>query len=231
MLKAWEDLPLELQSEEVRPYYDILAKKKGTLLLKRIFDIILAFFILIFLSPLFVIIALVIKIDSPGPVFFRQVRITQYGREFRIFKFRTMVVSAEKLGNQITVSNDMRITKIGLFLRKGRLDEIPQLFNILIGDMSFVGPRPEVPKFVQQYTRDMMATLLLPAGVTSLASILYKDEALLLSKASDVDKVYVQEILPEKMKYNLDAIKNFSFYSDIKMMFITLLSILGVSKY
>ena len=157
---------------------------------------------------------------------FRQVRITTGGKEFRIFKFRTMVTDAEKLGTQVTVGQDPRITGSGRFLRKLRLDEVPQLFNVLAGDMSFVGTRPEVPRYVEQYTPEMWATLLLPAGITSEASIRYKDEDVLLNGAEDVDRVYVEQVLPEKMKYNLNYLREFSFWKDIAIMFETVIAVL-----
>lgn len=226
ILKKWEELPKELQTEEVKPYYEILQKKKLSLILKRIFDIVVSLIMLIILLPLFIILGIAIKIDSKGPAFFRQERITQYGRTFRIFKFRTMVNNAEKLGTQVTVGNDSRITRVGSFIRNCRLDEISQLLNILTGDMTFVGTRPEVKKYVVHYTKEMMATLLLPAGVTSLASIYYKDEAELLEKSNNPDKTYVEEILPEKMKYNLQSIEKFNFLEDIKIMFMTVLAVI-----
>ena len=220
-LRKWEDLPKEMQLEEVKPYYDSLQKKKVSLFFKRLFDIVVSLILLIILSPLFLIIAIAIKLDSKGPVFFRQVRVTQYCKEFRIFKFRTMVNDAEKIGSQVTVNHDSRITKVGSFIRDSRLDEIPQLLNVLTGDMSFVGTRPEVIKYVNAYTPEMMATLLLPAGVTSLTSIEYKDESTLLSKSNKVDQTYINEILPGKMKYNLEGILEFNFISDIKLMLMT----------
>lgn len=225
-LKKWEELPKEFQTEEVKKYYDILNKKKGSLFLKRVFDVIVSLIMLIILLPVFIILGIAIKVDSKGPVFFRQERITQYGRTFRIFKFRTMVNNAEKLGTQVTVGNDSRITRVGSFIRNCRLDEISQLLNILTGDMTFVGTRPEVKKYVDCYTKEMMATLLLPAGVTSLASIYYKDEAELLEKSEDPDKTYIEEILPEKMKYNLQSIEKFNFIEDIKIMFMTALAVI-----
>ena len=226
ILKKWEELPEEFQTEEVKKYYDILSKKKGSLFLKRVFDVIVSLIMLIILLPVFIILGIAIKIDSKGPVFFRQERITQYGRTFRIFKFRTMVNNAEKLGTQVTVGNDSRITRVGSFIRNCRLDEISQLLNILTGDMTFVGTRPEVKKYVDHYTQEMMATLLLPAGVTSLASIYYKDEAELLEKSENPDKTYIEEILPEKMKYNLQSIEKFNFIEDIKIMLMTALAVI-----
>lgn len=226
ILKKWEELPKEFQTEEVKKYYDILSKKKGSLFLKRVFDVIVSLIMLIILLPVFIILGIAIKIDSKGSVFFRQERITQYGRTFRIFKFRTMVNDAEKLGTQVTVGNDSRITRVGSFIRNCRLDEISQLLNILTGDMTFVGTRPEVKKYVDYYTKEMMATLLLPAGVTSLASIYYKDEAELLEKSENPDKTYIEEILPEKMKYNLQSIEKFNFIEDIKIMFMTAFAVI-----
>lgn len=226
ILKAWDDLPEKIKREEVRPYYEILIERKASLILKRVLDIVVALTMLILLSPVFLVLAVAIKIDSKGPVFFRQLRVTQYGKEFRIYKFRTMVANAEKMGTQVTVENDNRITKVGNFIRDYRLDEIPQLLNVLNGTMSFVGTRPEVSKYVKEYTPEMYATLLLPAGITSLASIKYKDEAELLSGALDPDKIYIEKVLPEKMKYNLQAIKKFSFWGDIKLMFMTLRAVI-----
>lgn len=201
-------------------------KKKFSLALKRIFDIVVSAILLVLLSPLLMIISILIVTDSKGGVFYRQERVTQYGRVFRIFKFRTMVANADKIGTQVTVSNDSRITKIGSKLRNCRLDELPQLFNIFLGDMTFVGTRPESVHYVKHYTPEMMATLLLPAGVTSEASILYKDEAELLDQADDVDKVYIEKILPEKMKYNLESINKFSFIREIGTMVRTVVAVI-----
>lgn len=226
ILCKWEQLPQQLQTEEVRPYYELLRKKRLSLFWKRAFDIIVSALMLLVLSPVFLILAIAIKLDSPGPVFYRQVRVTQYGKEFRIFKFRSMVQNADK-GSLVTVGNDSRITRVGKLIRKCRLDEICQLIDILRGTMTFVGTRPEVPKYVNAYTPKMMPTLLLPAGVTSLASIYYKDEDALLEGAEDVDKVYIEKVLPEKMYFNLKAIEKFSFFGDIKVMFMTVFAVLG----
>lgn len=227
ILKRWEDLPSVMQTEAVRPYYELLAKKKTSLIFKRIFDVVVSALMLILLSPVFLVLAIAIKLDSSGPVFYRQVRVTQYGKHFRIFKFRSMVSNADKIGSQVTVSGDSRITRVGKLIRKCRLDELCQLIDVFRGTMTFVGTRPEVPKYVDAYTPEMMATLLLPAGVTSLASILYKDEAELLDRAQDVDAVYVQDVLPQKMRYNLRAVRNFRFWGDIKIMFMTVFAVLG----
>jgi len=226
ILRKWDDLPEYLKNESVRYYYSHLSKKKLSLAMKRLFDIIVAVFMLILLAPLFVIISIMIKMDSKGPVLFRQTRVTQYGRHFKIFKFRTMIHNAEKSGTQVTVNNDQRVTKVGKFLRKYRLDEIPQLLNILAGDMSFVGTRPEVIKYVEHYNDEMLATLLLPAGVTSETSIRYKDEERILTDIDDVDRAYIEIVLPEKMKINLKSIKEFSFFNDIKTMLRTVLAVI-----
>ena len=210
----------------MRPYYDQLKKKGFSLFLKRIFDIVVSLVLIVLLSPLLLVLSILIVLDSKGGVFYRQERVTQYGRKFRIFKFRTMVANADKIGTQVTVSNDSRITRVGAVIRKYRLDEIPQLFNILLGDMSLVGTRPESTHSVKHYAPEMFATLLLPAGVTSEASIKYKDEAELLNKADDVDKVYIEKVLPGKMEYNLESISNFSFIKDIGTMFKTVVAVI-----
>ena len=226
ILRKWEDLPLNMQTEEVREYYDALQKKKASLFFKRVFDVVVSFLMLVAILPFFAVLAIAIKLDSKGPVFYRQVRLTQYGKEFRIHKFRSMVQNADK-GSQVTVNNDARVTRIGKFIRKCRLDEVSQLIDILQGNMTFVGTRPEVPKYVDGYSAEMMATLLLPAGVTSEASIFYKDEAELLDAAEDTDRTYMEEVLPGKMYYNLKAIKDFNFWHDIKVMFMTVFAVLG----
>ena len=226
MMRSWENIPEELKTKECRKYYDILRKKRISLIFKRLFDVFVALILLIILSPVFLVLAIAIKIDSKGPVFYRQVRVTQYGKQFRIHKFRSMVNDADK-GSQITVGNDSRITRVGSFIRKCRLDEICQLIDVLEGNMTFVGTRPEVPKYVEQYSAEMMATLLLPAGITSEASIYYKDEARLLDGVEDTDGIYVEKILPEKMRYNLKSIKKFGFWRDIKIMFMTVFAVLG----
>ncbi len=227
ILKNFYDLESEFQTEKVYKYYCILEHKKASLVVKRIFDFVVALvFTLVFLIP-FAIMAIAIKLDSKGSVMFRQERITTYGKPFRIYKFRTMVANAESLGTQVTVNNDMRVTRVGKFLRKYRLDETPQIFNILKGEMSFVGTRPEVRRYVEAYTEEMYATLLLPAGVTSLASIYYKDEEKLLAESENANETYANEILPQKMKYNLKYIEEFSFWNDIKLMFKTVAAVLG----
>lgn len=225
-LRNWDDLPRFMQCEEVREYYDILAKKKLSLKLKRAFDVVAGVCVLIVTAIPMLIIATKVAIESPGGVFYRQERITTYGKKFRIHKFRTMVANADKIGSTVTVSGDSRITPTGAFLRKYRLDELPQVFDVLSGNMSFVGTRPEATKYVKKYTKEMRATLLLPAGVTSEASLHYKDEAKLLDVADDVDKVYVEQVLPAKMKYNLESIRKFSFWSEIVTMIRTVLAVI-----
>ncbi|WP_303864004.1 sugar transferase [Alkalibaculum bacchi] len=210
-----------MKNDSVSRYYQILSNKKLSLLAKRIFDIVFSLLMLILLFPIFIIISIIIKVDSRGPIMFRQVRITQYGKKFRIFKFRTMVENAETTGSQVTTKNDNRVTNIGKILRKYRLDELPQLLNIIVGDMSFVGTRPEVEKYVEKYTDTMMATLLLPAGVTSQTSVEYKDEEQLLAESDDIDKLYVENILPSKMNINLKSIEEFSILTDIKIILKT----------
>ena len=225
-MRKWNDLPKEMQVEQVKKYYEILQCHKGSLLAKRIFDIIVASLLVVILSPILLFLSILIKIDSPGPVMFRQVRVTTYGKPFRIFKFRTMVNNADKIGTQVTTKGDSRVTRMGKMLRGCRLDELPQLFNVLKGEMSFVGTRPEVEKYVAHYTDEMKATLLMPAGITSRASIEYKDEERLLESAENADEVYIHQVLPEKMKYNLRAIEKFSFWDDIKTMFATVISVI-----
>ena len=227
MLIRWDQLPDNMKTEAVKPYYDELSRHRISLFIKRMFDIAVSFIMLLVLWPFMLIMAAAIKLDSPGPVFFSQERVTTYGKRFRILKFRTMVDKAEKMGSQVTVSNDKRITRVGGFLRKVRLDEFPQLINILKGDMTYVGTRPEVVKYVEQYTDEMMATLLLPAGVTSEASIRFKDEDQMLQAADDVDRVYVQDVLPRKMKYNLEALKKFNVFEELLTMIRTVLAVLG----
>lgn len=227
MLKKWETLPDYMQNDEVRFYYETLQKKKVSMFLKRVMDLVGGLILLILLVIPMIIISIMIKLDSEGPVFYRQERVTTYGKHFKIHKFRTMVSNADKIGSTVTVGNDSRITKVGAKLRGCRLDELPQVLDLISGNMSFVGTRPEAVKYVEQYKPEYMATLLLPAGITSEASIRYKDEAELLDAASDVDKTYIEEVLPGKMKYNLDSIKNFSFFGDIATMFRTVLAVLG----
>lgn len=227
MFKRWEELPDFMKIQEVRPYWEILNEKRGQLLLKRIFDFIVALVLFIILAIPMTVIAVLIKRDSEGPVFYRQERVTAYGRHFHIHKFRTMVDNADKIGTAVTVGDDGRITRIGLKLRKLRIDELPQVLDVIKGDMSFVGTRPEAVKYVEKYNPEYKATLLMPAGITSEASIRYKNESNLLNAKNDADKVYVEEVLPEKMKWNLESIRRFCFLREILTMFRTVFAVLG----
>lgn len=221
-LKKWEDLPEFMRVDEVKPYYLILEKKKNSLVFKRVFDIIMSVILIVLFSPVMLLISLLIKFDSQGPIIYKQVRITQYGRRFKVYKFRTMVNDADKIGAHVTTQNDSRITRVGKKIRDSRLDEFPQLFNVLKGDMSFVGTRPEAVKYFEHYTDEMKATLLLPAGITSMASIMFKDEAAILSNETDVDRTYIEKVLPQKMEYNLWSIEEFSLWEDLKTAVMTL---------
>ena len=227
MLRDWDALPDFMRVPEVRPYYDILKQKQLSLLLKRIFDFVCAIGLFLVLAIPLAILAVWIKLDSEGPVFYRQERVTAYGKRFRIHKFRTMVNNADKMGAAVTVTGDVRITKAGQKLRDLRLDELPQVFDVLNGNMSFVGTRPEVAKYVDKYQPEYYATLLLPAGIMSETALRFKDEAALLNSAKDIDKVYVEQVLPRKMKWNLQHIKHFSFAGDIATMVRSFLLMIG----
>lgn len=227
MICKWEELPDFMKTPEVRPYWEVLYKKRRQIMLKRIFDFVVAVILLVILAMPMIVISVMIKIDSEGPVFYRQERVTTYGRHFRIHKFRTMVSNADKIGTTVTIGNDNRITKVGEKLRKYRLDEFPQIFDILEGTMSFVGTRPEAVKYVERYKPEYNATLLLPAGITSEASIRYKDENRLLNSADDVDKVYIEDVLPGKMSFNLGSIMNFSFPRELITMVRTVFAVMG----
>lgn len=225
-MRKWEDLPEFMKCDEVKEYYNILSRKKVSLILKRGFDLVAGVGILIVTAIPMLVIGIKIATESEGGVFYRQERVTTYGKKFKIHKFRTMVANADQIGSAVTVSGDNRITPTGAFLRKYRLDELPQVFDILSGNMSFVGTRPEVVKYVKKYKPEYFATLLLPAGITSEASIKYKDEAELLDAAEDVDEVYITKVLPEKMKYNLSSIRKFSFLGEIATMIKTVFAVL-----
>ncbi len=225
LLKKWEELPNMFQNDGVKKYYDAISKKNASLIFKRIFDVFLSFFFVLIFSPVYIILGILIVIDSGFPIIYKQPRITQFGKEFKVFKFRTMVKNADKIGTLVTVENDSRITKIGKFLRKFRLDELPQAFNVLWGSMTFVGTRPEVRKYVSAYNDEMLATLLLPAGITSLASIKFKDENEMLKNSIDADREYIDNVLPLKMEYNLKYLKNFSFFGDLSIILKTILAI------
>lgn len=227
MWKKWDDLPDFMRVPEVKPYWESLNKKRGQMILKRAFDLGAATAMLVPLSVPMGVIAVMIKRDSEGPVFYRQERVTRYGEHFRIHKFRTMVSNADQIGTAVTVGNDSRITSVGAKLRDLRLDELPQLFDVISGKMSFVGTRPEAVKYVDQYEPEYYATLLMPAGITSEASIRYKDENQLLDAADDVDDVYIHQVLPEKMKWNLQSLREFSAVKELATMFRTVAVVLG----
>ena len=216
-----------MQCDEVRPYWEGLRKKRFQLAVKRGLDFLLALVLLILLAIPMAVIALMIRIEDPGPVFYRQKRVTTYGKKFGIHKFRTMVADAEKIGTAVTVGEDPRITKTGRKLRRLRLDELPQVLDVIAGNMSFVGTRPEAVKYAEQYPPEYNATLLMPAGITSEASIRYKDEAKLLNAADDVDRVYMEQVLPAKMKWNLESIRDFRLLREMRTMARTVLAIMG----
>ena len=226
MLLPFEELPEEFRNDAVKKYYNILKDKKSSLVIKRAFDVTVSIVMLIFLILPIIIIAVCVKLTSKGPVLYKQVRVTTYNRRFKIYKFRTMVIDADKMGSLVTSAKDPRITGVGHFLRKYRLDEIPQIFNVLKGDMSIVGTRPEVPKYVNYYTQTMYATLLVPAGITSLASIKFKNEDRMLEMSTNIDDDYVSIILPKKMRYNLLYLKNFNFKADFFLMLKTVKEVL-----
>ena len=227
MLRRWDDLPDFMKTPEIRPYWEIVWKRRSELVLKRLFDVVVAVILLIILAIPMLIIAVMIKAEDGGSVMYRQERVTTYGKHFRIHKFRTMVSDADRIGTPVTVENDSRITVIGSKLRRLRLDELPQVIDVIAGTMSFVGTRPEAVKYVEMYKPEYNATLLMPAGITSECSIRYKDENKLLDGVSDVDKVYVEQVLPEKMKWNLESIKRFGFLREILTMFRTVAAVLG----
>ena len=227
LIKKWEKLPKEFQIEEVKPYYEMLRKKNFSLFWVRVFDVLVSGIMLLILFPFLLILSLAIIIDSRGPIFFRQERITQYGKSFRIFKFRTMYQGAEVMGSSVTTNHDVRVTRVGRFIRKCKIDELSQLIDVFRGKMSFVGTRPEIPKYVRLYKKEYLATLLLPAGITSMASIMYKDENSLLEEEDDPDETYIKKILPEKMRYNLKEISKAGFFHNMKIMFMTFFAVLG----
>ena len=227
MLKKWEDLPEFMKTPEVRPYWEGLNKKRGQLALKRGFDLVLSLILFVIIAIPMIVISLMIKIEDSGPVIYRQERVTTYGRRFKIHKFRTMVVNADKIGTAVTIGEDPRITKVGKKLRRLRLDELPQVIDVIQGTMSFVGTRPEAVRYVEKYKPEYNATLLMPAGITSEASIRFKDEDKLLNAADDVETIYVEQVLPKKMKWNLESVKRFRFLRDIMTMFRTVFAVLG----
>lgn len=225
LLKPWEQLPPALQNDAVRPYYEHLKGRKCALFCKRLLDVVGAVLGVVICSPIYLVLAIAIKLDSKGPVFFKQVRVGQYGREFKIYKFRTMVADAQALGAQVTTGHDPRVTRVGRRIRDFRLDEFSQFINVLKGDMTFVGTRPEVPRYVAQYSEEMMATLLLRPGLTGAASIAFKDENNMLNESEDPEKAYVEKILPIKMKINLDYTRDFRLGLDFKLIWETVLCV------
>ena len=227
LIGKWEKLPPKLQIEEIRPYWESLRRKNFSLFWKRVFDILVSSIFLLLLCPFFIVLSLAIVIDSRGGVFYRQERVTQFGKHFKIFKFRSMVNNADKKGTLVTLNNDARITRVGRFIRKFKIDELSQLIDVFRGTMTFIGTRPEVPKYVEQYRAEYLATLLLPAGISSSASIMFKDENDMLSKAENADTEYLNQILPVKMKWNLLDLKQYGYWRDIKLCFMTVFSILG----
>ena len=222
----YENLPKSMKNEYTKQYVNLLNNSKFSLCVKRVFDVVVSFIILLLLSPFFLILAAAIKIDSKGPVFYRQIRVGRYNEDFKIFKFRTMVQDADKIGLPLTVGDDPRVTRVGHLIRKLRLDEFSQLLNVLNGTMSLVGPRPEVRKYVDAYTDEYMATLLIRPGITATSSIAFKDEDKILNSADNAEEVYVEKILPPKMKYNLEYMKNITLLNDIKIMFQTVGAVL-----
>ena len=199
----------------------VLSKRRGRLALKRAMDVVVSAAALCVLWPLYLIIALAIVIDDPGPVFYRQVRVGRGGKPFRIFKFRSMVVDADKKGLEITVGHDRRITRVGAFLRKTKLDELAQLLNVLCGQMSFVGPRPEVPRYVELYTPYQRQVLLVRPGITDYASIAYRHENDLLDAAQDPERMYIEQIMPAKIELNMKYLREISPAADIRLILKT----------
>lgn len=222
---TYPQLPESMKNEFTEKYWKMLASHRFSLACKRLFDVVVSAVSLLILSPFFLVLALAVKVDSPGPVFYRQVRVGRFNRDFKIFKFRTMVQNADKVGPPLTVGRDPRITRVGAFIRKLRLDEFSQLLNVLNGTMSFVGPRPEVRRYVNAYTPEFMATLLIRPGITATSSIAFKDEDKLLSAGGDPEKTYIEKILPPKMALNLEYMKHISVWNDIKIMFQTVAAV------
>lgn len=212
------DQPLEIGA--------LLARRRPQLIAKRAMDIAISAAALCVLWPVFLLIALAIVIDDPGPVFYRQVRVGRGGRPFRIFKFRTMVVDADKKGLSITVGRDSRITRVGAFLRKTKLDELAQLLNVLCGQMSFVGPRPEVPRYVELYTPYQRQVLLVRPGITDYASIAYRNENDLLAGADDPEKMYIETIMPDKIELNMKYLREISPLADLRLILKTVIAVI-----
>ena len=222
----FEELPQSMKYPEVERYLSALQAGKAHLACKRVFDVAVSAVILLVLSPFLLLLALAVKLDSRGPVFYRQTRVGRYNKDFRIFKFRTMVVGADKIGPPLTTGDDPRITRVGKWIRKCRLDEFSQLLNVLCGDMSLVGPRPEVRKYVEAYKPEYMATLLVRPGITATSSIAFRNEDELLGQGGDPEKIYIEKILPGKMALNLEYLRRISVFGDIKIMVQTVFAVL-----
>lgn len=221
-VKQFEKLPTAFQKSEIKPYFDYLQTRRGSLIAKRVIDIFVAILVLTVLSPIMLLSALLIKITTKGPLFYLQERVGLYGKPFHIYKFRTMVVNADKIGAQITVGErDPRITRVGRILRTTRIDEFPQMLNVLKGDMTIIGTRPEVPRYVKEYSDEMMASLLMQPGASGVASIAYRYENEMLKDKEDPEQYYIQTILPDKMRINLDYLKKFSIWQDLWLMLRT----------
>lgn len=221
-VKQFEKLPTAFQKDEIKPYFDYLQTRRGSLIAKRVLDIFVALLVLTLLSPVMLLSALLIKITTKGPLFYLQERVGLYGKPFHIYKFRTMVVNADKIGAQITVGErDPRITRVGRILRTTRIDEFPQMLNVLKGDMTIIGTRPEVPRYVKEYSDEMMASLLMQPGASGVASIAYRYENEMLKDKEDPEQYYIQTILPDKMRINLDYLKKFSIWQDLWLMLRT----------
>ena len=204
----------------------VLEKRKVHLALKRLMDVVISGGALLVIWPVLLLIALAIRIDDPGPVFYRQVRVGKDGKEFRIYKFRTMVVDADKKGLAITVGRDNRITRVGRILRKTKLDELAQLINVFTGEMSFVGPRPEVPKYVNLYTPYQRQVLLVRPGITDYASIAYRNENDLLEGAEDPERMYIETIMPDKIELNMKYLHEISPLADIRLIISTIIAVI-----
>lgn len=205
---------------------DVLARRKPQLIAKRAMDIVLSACALAVLWPLLLLIALAIWIDDPGPVFYRQVRVGRNGKTFRIFKFRSMVMDADKKGLAITVGRDSRITRVGAVLRKTKIDELAQLLNVFLGQMSFVGPRPEVPKYVELYTPYQRQVLLVRPGITDYASIAYRNENDLLAGAPNPETMYIEQIMPDKIELNMKYLREISPLADIRLILKTIVAVI-----
>lgn len=223
---TYEQLPQTMKNESTRRYWRLLEQRRFSLAAKRVFDVAASAAILLILSPFFLLLAVAVKLDSAGPVFYRQVRVGRFGRDFRIFKFRTMVRNADRIGPPLTVGRDPRVTRVGSVIRRLRLDEFSQLLNVLGGSMSLVGPRPEVRRYVDVYTDEYLATLLIRPGITAPSSIAFKDEDKILNAGGDPERVYVEKILPPKMELNLNYMKKISLLSDIKILFQTVAAVI-----